>query len=168
MINGWHVWWVWPWTGTFSVSRNCVQILATWGIIMLKHEVIAVDEWHHNGPQDLVTVSLCILIAINKMHLCSLSLAYACPYHNPTATMGNSVRNVDLSKHLAHMMSYIMSAICPVQLKLGFTRPNCSQVKIQVRTSSTQLSYPETVCAEIIWLCKHTVSSAVQVAGLRC
>lgn len=26
----------------------------------LKHEVMVVDEWHDNGPQDLVTVSLCI------------------------------------------------------------------------------------------------------------
>ncbi len=46
-------------TGMFSASRNCVQILATWGlcIIMLQHEVMVVDEWHNNGPQDLVTVS---------------------------------------------------------------------------------------------------------------
>ncbi len=47
-----------------------------------------VDEWHNNVPQDLVTVSLCIHNAINKMHLCSLSITYACPYHKPTATMG--------------------------------------------------------------------------------
>ena len=38
-------------------------------IIMLQHEVMVVDEWHNNGPQDLVTVSLCIHNAINKMHL---------------------------------------------------------------------------------------------------
>ncbi len=48
-------------------------------IIMLQHEVMVVDEWHNNGPQDLVTVSLCIQHAINKMHLCSLSITYACP-----------------------------------------------------------------------------------------
>ncbi len=24
------------------------------------HEVMVMDEWHNNGPQDLVTVSLCI------------------------------------------------------------------------------------------------------------
>jgi hypothetical protein len=35
-------------------------------IIMLKHKVMAEDEWRHNGPQDLVTVSLCIEIAIDK------------------------------------------------------------------------------------------------------
>jgi hypothetical protein len=62
-------------------------------IIMLEHEVKAVDEWHDNGPQDLVTVSLCIKIANGKMQMCSLSMAYACPYHNPTATMGHSDHN---------------------------------------------------------------------------
>ena len=36
-----------------------------------------------------VTVFLCIQIAIDKMKLCSLSVAYACPYHNPTAPMGH-------------------------------------------------------------------------------
>jgi hypothetical protein len=36
-------------------------------IIMLKHEVMAANEWHDNGPQDLVTVSLCIAIPIDKM-----------------------------------------------------------------------------------------------------
>ena len=30
------------------------------------HEVMVADEWHDNGPQDLVTVSLCIQIAIDK------------------------------------------------------------------------------------------------------
>ena len=56
---------------------------------------MAADEQHDNGPQDLVTIYLCIQIAIDKMQLCSLSVAYACPYHNPTATMGHSVHNVN-------------------------------------------------------------------------
>ena len=43
-------------------------------IIMLKHEVKPADEWYNNGPQDLITVSLCIQIAIDKMPLCSLSV----------------------------------------------------------------------------------------------
>ncbi len=84
-------------------------------IIMLQHEVMVVDEWHNNGSQDLVTLSLCIQNAINKMHLCSLSITYACPYHNPTATMGHSIHNVDISKLLTHMTPYTLSAICPVQ-----------------------------------------------------
>ena len=65
----------------------------------------------------LVIVSLCIQIAIDKLQSCSLSVAYSCPYHNPTATLGHSVHNVDISKPLAHMMPYRLSAICPVQLK---------------------------------------------------
>ena len=79
-------------------------------ITMRKHEVMATDEWYDNGLQDLVTLSLCIQIAIDKMQLCSLSVAYAFPYHNPTATMGHSVHNVDISKPLAHT-----SAIYPIQ-----------------------------------------------------
>jgi hypothetical protein len=70
---------------------------------MLKHEVMAADERHNNGPQDLITVPLYIHIAIDKMKLCSLSAAYTCPYHNPTTTMEHSVHNVDISKPLAHM-----------------------------------------------------------------
>ena len=37
-------------------------------IVMLKHEVMAEDEWQDNGPQDLVMVSLCIQIAIVKFN----------------------------------------------------------------------------------------------------
>jgi hypothetical protein len=54
-------------------------------IIMLKHEMMATKEWYDNRPHDLITVSLYIQIAINKMQLCSLSIAYVCPYDNPVA-----------------------------------------------------------------------------------
>jgi hypothetical protein len=73
-------------------------------IIMLKHEMMAADEWQDNGPHDLVTVSLCIQIAFDKIQVGSLSVTYACPYHNHTANMGHSVHNVDISKPLAHTL----------------------------------------------------------------
>ncbi len=45
----------------FSFQELCTDPCNTGPcIIMLQHEVMVVDEWHNNGPQDLVTVSLCI------------------------------------------------------------------------------------------------------------
>ncbi len=168
MLNGWHVRWVcWENWDVFSFQELCTDPCNTGlCIIMLQHEVMVVDEWYNNWPQDLVTVSLCIQNAINKMHLCSLSITYACPYHNPTATMGHSIHNVDISKPFTHTMPYTLSAICPIQWKPGFIREentslkcqmtsnvplksltttNCSQVETQMRTKSMQMTLPETL-----------------------
>ncbi len=103
------------------------------------------------------------------MHQCSLSITYACPYHNPTAMMGHSIHNVDISKPLTHTTPYTLFAICPVQWKPGFIREenispkcqtpsnvsicplksvtttNCSQVETSMRMTSIQISFPETV-----------------------
>jgi hypothetical protein len=82
MLNGWHVWWackLWNWdilSFQELYTDPCHMGLC---IIMLKH-MMASDEWHDNGLQDLVTVSLCIQMAID-MQLCALSVAYDCPYH---------------------------------------------------------------------------------------
>jgi hypothetical protein len=35
--------------------------------------MMAADEWHDNGPQDLIMVSMFIQIAINKMKLLSVA-----------------------------------------------------------------------------------------------
>lgn len=47
----------------------------------LHYRAMLVDEWYNDGPQDLVTESLCIQISINKINEpVLLSIAYACPY----------------------------------------------------------------------------------------
>ena len=77
-----NVWWVWrPWKNwdIFSFQELCTDPYDMWPcIIMLKHEVMAVDEWHDNGPQDRL-ISLCIQIAIDKMKLCLLSASLCLP-----------------------------------------------------------------------------------------
>ena len=46
-----------------------------------------------------------------KCHCVSLSVAKACPYHNPTATMGHSVHYFDISKSLVHTTLYTWSVV---------------------------------------------------------
>ena len=64
------------------------------------HKVMMADDCHVNGPQDLISVSLCIQIAINKMQKYLLAVDYACTYLTPI--MWHSVHNVDIIKPLAH------------------------------------------------------------------
>ena len=110
--------------------------------------------WRMNGK----TMGL----RISSRYLCAFKLPLI---KCPTATMGHSVHNDDISKPLAHTSPYMLSAIYLVQLKLGFihkehtspacqwpsklsictlksvnlTALNCSQVKTLVRTTSTQM-----------------------------
>lgn len=60
-------------------------------------------------------VALWVQKAINKIHLFSLAITCACPYHNPTVTTGQLIHNVDISKLLSHT-----TAIHLVKWKLIF------------------------------------------------
>ncbi len=161
---------------------------------MLQHEVMVMDEWHNNGPQDLITVSLCIQNAVNKMHLCLLSITYDCPYHNPTATMGHSNHNFDINKppsptrrHTCCLPSALYSENRDSTVKRTPLQ-SASRHRMWAFANSSRLqrwmavrSRPRwgwracrwaslrrflTVCAEIVWLCKPIVAVAVRVAGL--
>ncbi|XP_070408551.1 uncharacterized protein [Nothobranchius furzeri] len=125
-------------------------------IILLKQEVMFMDVRHNNGPRDLITVSLCIQNVINKMHLCSLSITDACPYHNPTTTMGHSIHNIDISKALTHSTSHTLSAICPEQCKPRFiheenTSPTCQTPSNFIRLSIVACGMWST---PLQWLCE--------------
>ena len=79
------------------ISQLGIQIYIGWSQIPLK------INGPHYGPQDLVTVFLGIQIGVDKMQLCSLSVASACPFHNRPSTMRHPVQNIDISKPLTHM-----------------------------------------------------------------
>jgi hypothetical protein len=88
MLNWWHVWWVcrsWQNWNIFSFYELCTDPCDMGPcIIMLKHEVMAVDEWPDNGPQDLITVSLCIQFAIDNMQWGTLFVTLTSASHSPT------------------------------------------------------------------------------------
>lgn len=102
----------------------------------LKHEVMVVDEWHDNGPQDLVTVSLCIQNSNNQMQLCSLSMTNTSPYHSSPVAMGH-FHNLDISNALTHATPCSLSAIFPVQrlIHVGNTSPKCCQMRTFAHSS---------------------------------
>ncbi len=101
------------------------------------------------------------------MHLCSLSITYACPYHKPTATMGYTTHNIDISKPLTHTTPYTLSALysenrdssvwiehlskvpdaieCEHLPTQSVMTTNSSQVETPMRTTSMQMRFPETV-----------------------
>jgi hypothetical protein len=56
MLNGWRVWWVCrPWKNwdNFSFQELCTDP-CNMGPCM-NHEVMTLNEWHDNVPQDLAT-----------------------------------------------------------------------------------------------------------------
>ncbi len=167
MLNGWHVRWV-CWScknwDVFSFQELCTDP-CNMGLCIIMH-----STWMNGTTMGLRILSryLCAF----KMP--SMSITYACPYHNPTATMGHSIHKVDISKPLTHMTPYTLSAICPVQWKPGFIlednsspkcqmpsnvsicplksvkTTNCSQVENPMRMTRMQMSFPETV-SDSLW-----------------
>ncbi len=99
---------------------------------------------------------------LNKMQLCSLSITYACPYHNPTATQFTTLTSANRSltrRHTRCLPSALYSenrdssvkrkcqtpsnvSICSLK---SVTMMNCSQVETPMRTTSMQMSFPEMV-----------------------
>ncbi len=125
-------------TGMFSASRNCVQILATWGRALSYYNM----RWWSwmNGTTMGLRISTRYLCAFKMTTICAYSvhskwpplnrrifITYACPHHKPTATMGHSIHNVDINKLLTHTTPYI----CPVQWKPGFIREEITSPKCQ-------------------------------------
>ncbi len=172
-------------TGMFSASRNCVQIHATWGRALSCCNM-RWWSWMNGTTMGLRILSRYLWafkVPSIKCITILLSITYACPYHNPIATMGHSIHNIDIRKPLTRTTPYTLSAICDVQWKPGFIREentspecqtpsnvnicplksvtmtNCSQVETPMKTTSMHMSFPETVSDS---LCRnYLIQSAI-------
>ncbi len=165
--------------GMFSASRNCVQILATWGCAL---SCCNMRWWSWmNGTTMGLMISSWYLCAFKMPSI--KSITYACPYHNPTTTMGHSIHNVDFSKPLTHTTPNRDSSVKRTPLQSArrhrmwaFAHSSRLRRRTAVRSRPrwgrracrwASLRWFLTVCAEILWLCKPIVAAAVRVAGLR-
>lgn len=138
-------------TAMFSASRNCVHVFALFSCCNVRW-------WSrmNSRPQDLVMVSLCIQNTINKMHLCSLTITYTDPYHNPTVTVDHLI-HVDIGELLTHMTPYI----CLIQWKPGFTHKKNSQGETPMRTTSMKMSFPDKFVRKFFGLAKWLLQQLV-------
>ena len=114
---------------------NCAQILAAQGHALCWN-VMAADELHNNGPQDLIMVSQWIKMAIDKMQLCLLSIAYAWPYHN--TTMGQCSQCWHQQTARPHDAIH---TLCHVQLKLQIIHISSMPVAIEGEHLPTEVGY---------------------------
>ncbi len=113
MLNGWHAMGEYAGharTGMFSFSRNCIQILATWGRAL----------------------SCCNMRWWSWMN--STSMGPSTVKFKP-----GFIREENTSPKC---QTPSIVSICPLKL---FTMTNCSQVETPMRTTSMQMSFPETV-----------------------
>ncbi len=143
MLNGWHVRWVcWPcknWD-IFSFQELCADPCNKGlCIIMLQHEVMVIDEWHKNGPKDLVTVSLCIQNAINKMYLCLLSITHR--HHGPL----NPQRWHQQTAHPHNAIHAVCHLPCTVKTGIHLWREHLSKVldTIECEHLPTEVSFDD-------------------------
>lgn len=103
-------------------------------IIMMQLKFMIMNAWHYYRPRDLITISLYIQIAIRKMQLCLLSRTCLSMPYNPTATMGHSIHNTDIS---LTMPSALYSENQHSSIKR--TSPQCA--KHVPESLHTQISY---------------------------
>ncbi len=138
MLNGWHVRWVcWPcknWD-VFSFQELCTDPCNMGPcIIMLQHEVMVVDEWHNNGPQDLVMNTSPVFV----VHNIRLPIPLPHRHHGP----------LDPQRwHQQTSHPYMLSAICPVKWKPGFILEENTSLKvpdaIECEHLPTQVGYDD-------------------------
>jgi hypothetical protein len=115
MLNGWHA--GHGRSGTFSASRNCAQILATWGR--------ALSCWNMRWWRQMTATTMILRISslylcafklpFYKIPLCSLFVAYACQYHNPT-TQWSTLTSENRSPTRHHTLG-LMLDVLPNSLK---------------------------------------------------
>jgi hypothetical protein len=118
MLNGWHVCWVFkPWKNwdIFIFQELCTDPydMGLW-IVMLKHEVMAADE--ADGTTICLNISSRYLCAFKlpsiKMQLCSMSVAYAFPHHNPTPPWGTLFTTLTSANHSPYtLMKYVTNTL---------------------------------------------------------
>ncbi len=148
MLNGWHVWGLcrpcnnWD---VFSFQELCTDSCNMGPcIIMLQHEVMFVDEWHNNGSEYLVTGSLCIQNAINKMYLCSLSKTHSTtpPPPWPTRSTTLTAANRSPTWHHTHAVCHLP---CTVKTGIHPWREHLSKVPdaIECEHLPTQVGYKD-------------------------
>ncbi len=167
----------------FSFQELCTDPgnMGLW-IIMLQHEVMVMDEWHNNGPQELITVSLCIQNAINKMHLCTITPPPPWATRSTTLTSANRSPTQRHTRCLPSALYsenwYSSEKRTPLQSArrhrmwaLAHSSRLRRQTAVRWRPRWGRQAYRWaslrrflTVCAEILWLWKPIVAAAVRVA----
>ena len=152
-------------TGTFSASRNCVLILVKWNCALSCWNM---RWWRRMNGTTMglrsLSCSLCIQIAIDKMQLCSLSVGYVFPYHNPT--MEHSVHNVN-SKPVTHTMPYVCNLPGIVETGINRGRAHFSSVPVAIEGElwwTFLQSACQTACSLKTWdICGIVLCNKLQI-----